>query len=60
MNKLSVITLQNTKHIADVREALARLETDILSEQGVGLSLPQFEHLVQTLGHTAREYQRLL
>ena len=60
MNELSKVTLQNIEHIADVRKSLSRLESDILSEEGIGLSLPDFESAVNLLGLTAREYQSLL
>lgn len=60
MNELSEITLQNIEHISDVRKALSVLEEDILSERGVGISLPSFESSVATLSLTAREYQRII
>jgi len=57
MNKLSKITLEIIEHIADVKNALFWLENGILSESGIGFSLPDFEEKAALLSMTARLYQ---
>lgn len=60
MTELCEITLQNIGHIADVRKSLLALENDIFAQNGIGISLTDFEETVSVLSLTARDYQRLL